>query len=130
MPSNQHSKMKIDHKRISDSLAPGENKSVKPYPTIRYVLGLFFTTDFGFSLQQSKKFLADELASNKKLANEFKIEVLAAFSDGQLSWSEMLLNDEYEVAELMPEVDARNYAMSLLWDSAYPKATPPELFKG
>lgn len=83
-----------------------------------------------FLYSSQKKILSDELASNKKLAGEFKIEVLAAFSDDQLSWSEMLLNDEYEVAELMPEVDARNYAMSLLWDSAYPNVTPPELFRG
>lgn len=103
---------------------------MRPYPTIRYVLGQHFITCHGFTLEESRDFLADELALNKKLADDFKVEVLAAFSDDQLSWSEMLLNDEYEVAELSSEADARNYALSLLWDNAYPNESPPELFKG
>jgi len=44
-----------------------------------------------------------------------KNELKGAFSNNDISWREMLLNEEYEVFDAETEQLAREYAFRILW---------------
>jgi hypothetical protein len=60
----------------------------------------------------------------------FSKELREAAADPEVSWMDMLVNESYEVidpADVASEREARNYALSLLWEQTFPGEPVPEL---
>jgi len=53
---------------------------------------------------------------------KLEAELQAAFSRANFSWRYLLCNDEYEIADLETEDEAREYVRHILWDPLFGKA--------
>ncbi len=97
------------------------------YPNTQEMLHTVFSSDYAFSTDESKCILMQILSGNPQFALDFKNELIQAFSDRQLSWSDMMLNEQYEVAEFDSEHEARQFAICILWDCVFPDRPPPNI---
>ena len=52
---------------------------------------------------------------------KLECELREAFSQSDLSWRQMLCNDEFEVVDLEDEQGAREYARKILWEPIFGK---------
>jgi hypothetical protein len=89
------------------------------YPKIRHVLSCVFATDVGLSDDAQREMLKRSLA-NDDWAEQFRSELLSAFSDVQTSWRDLLFNDKYEVFETDSEEVAKQFAADRLWNTVFP----------
>lgn len=85
------------------------------YDNIRYVLKTIFSADFGFQEDVAINIYLRELGASEKLG-EIKAELAAAFEHKDVSWRDMLLNDEYEVQDFETEEESKAYIKRVLWD--------------
>ncbi|HMF20073.1 MAG TPA: hypothetical protein VKE98_22895 [Gemmataceae bacterium] len=94
------------------------------YPKIRHVLSCIYTTDVGLSEDAQREMLKRSLV-NHDWAEQFRSELVSAFSDVQTSWRDLLFNDKYEVFEADSEEIARQVAVDLLWNPVFPGTPTP-----
>lgn len=85
------------------------------YENIRHMLKTVFVADFSLSEDVAVQIYVDSLKSSGK-TEEMKIELAEAFEDENISWRNMLVNEEYEVLEFESEEEARAYVKRILWD--------------
>lgn len=97
---------------------------MREYPEIRYVLKTIFAVDVGLSEQASEALFRRAL-SNENWRRIFEKELEIAFADPEVSWSELLFNDQYEVYQADSEDEARELAISLLWSPTFPGRPTP-----
>lgn len=84
------------------------------FPQIGRVLGTFFNVDHGLSEDVAIRLFQRALASGEN-REALEGELNQAFADKQISWKKLLLNDDYEVFDAAPGVEAREYAHKILW---------------
>lgn len=85
------------------------------YENIRHMLKTVFVVDFGLPEDVSISIYVESLKSSGK-KEEMKNELAEAFGDKNISWRNMLVNDEYEVLEFETEEEARAYVKRVLWE--------------
>lgn len=112
---------------VTESYTPRTIDFMIQYPKTQRVLENVFSSDYSFSADESKYFLMQILSGNPQFALDFKNELIKAFSDRQLSWSDMMLNEKCEVAEFDSEHEARQHAICILWDCVFPDRPPPNI---
>lgn len=98
----------------------------RKYPTISQILGTIFAIDVGLSDDDQRQMLERSLA-NEHWRFFFERELQTAFSDTTISWSDLLSNDIFEVYQADTEKNAREFAVSLLWEPTFPGKAVPEL---
>ncbi len=64
---------------------------------------------------------------NVEWRDAFQHELYTAANDPNTSWMNLLCNDEYEVTFVESESEARDIAMSLLWQVTFPDQSIPIL---
>ncbi|APP76215.1 hypothetical protein [Xanthomonas vesicatoria] len=87
---------------------------MKQYSRISSVLKTAFNAEDGLSLEVSKR-LYERLVTRSPGFEGFKAELAEAFENPRTSWKSLLLNDQYEVYDAINEMEARDYAFSILW---------------
>lgn len=85
---------------------------------IRKVLGLF-DISVGLSDAAATSLLSQQLSVPEWRA-EFVAELRAALADAATPWRHLLFNDSYEVYEFETEQEARDWVVSVLWNTACP----------
>ena len=85
------------------------------YENIRHMLKTVFVADFSLSEDVAINIYIDSLKSSGK-KEEMKVELAEAFEDENISWRNMLVNEEYEVMEFETEEEAKAYVKRVLWD--------------
>ncbi len=96
------------------------------YPKLRNILGAVFSVETGLSDTAQEAMLQRSLLNSEWRA-AFQQELYSAASDPQTSWLELLSNDEYEVTDADSEMEAREIAMSLLWQTTFPDQSIPQI---
>jgi len=96
---------------------------VTAYKHVRHALSTFCIQD-GFSREFADEIVEESLRNvrNRRRLQQEMIELLA---DPEVSWTELLVNDEYEVEEPNDEADAREIVLELLWPSVFPDRPLP-----
>lgn len=85
------------------------------YENIRHMLKTVFVVGFSLPENVSINICVESLKSSGK-KEEMKNELAEAFEDKNISWRNMLVNDEYEVLEFETEEEARAYVKRVLWE--------------
>ncbi|WP_339421364.1 MULTISPECIES: hypothetical protein [unclassified Pseudomonas] len=85
------------------------------YENIRHMLKTIFVVEFSLPEDVSINIYVEGLRSSGK-KEEMKSELAKAFEDKNISWRNMLVNDEYEVLEFETEEEARAYVKRVLWE--------------
>lgn len=84
------------------------------YPLVEYALKTIFNVETGLSEDVAiRMYLRNAEAGGK--TERLKEELRQAFDSSDLSWTEMLRNDSYEVYDAESEADARAFAERILW---------------
>jgi len=84
------------------------------YPIISRMLRTIFNSEDGLSEDVATRMYVRAVASEGS-EDALKSELRMAFSDANLSWLELLSNDEFEVYCAEDEQDARQHAERILW---------------
>jgi hypothetical protein len=95
------------------------------YPKLQSILGAAFSVSTGLSDDAQRQMLERSL-QNTEWRAAFQKELLTAMTDRQTSWMDLLSNDKYEVCDADSEAEARNIAISLLWEPTFPTQSVPE----
>lgn len=85
------------------------------YKNIRHMLKTIFVADFSLSEDVAINIYVSALKSSGKV-EEMKCELAEAFEDKNISWRNILVNDEYEVLEFETEEEAKVYIKRVLWE--------------
>src|SRR5688500_7736430 len=93
------------------------------YCRLRHVLGLF-DISVGLSDAAATGLLSRQLGVPQWRA-EFVAELRAALADVATPWRNLLFNDSYEVYEFETEQEARDWVVSVLWNTACPGEPVP-----
>jgi len=88
---------------------------MEKYQNIIYMLKNIFVVDLGFPEDMAISLYKESLQSSGKLG-DMKQELREAFSDKDVSWKEMLLNDDYEVLDFDTEEEAKEFVERVLWE--------------
>ena len=96
------------------------------YPKLRNILGAVFSIDTGLSDTAQTAMLQRSL-QNPEWRAAFQQELHSAAADPQTSWLELLSNDKYEVTDAESELEAREIAMSLLWQTTFTDQPIPQI---
>lgn len=96
------------------------------HPKLRKILGAVFPIETGLSDAAQTAMLQRSL-QNPEWRAAFQQELYSAASDPQTLWLELLLNNEYEVTDADSEIEAREIAMSLLWQTTFPGQSIPQI---
>ena len=89
------------------------------FKTIQNALASMYSIQSDRSWDEGKAAMALSLR-NPEWRSRFEAELVSAFSDASTPWSELLFNDDYEVAETDSEDEAREFAASILWEPTFP----------
>jgi hypothetical protein len=92
------------------------------FPTLRYMLKTVFSTEVGLSESAAIRIYLSAARDGNEVGL-LKDELERSFVEPEVSWRELLLNDEYEVIDASSEEEARSFAKRVLWEplfSAYP----------
>ncbi|MGG6463276.1 hypothetical protein [Solilutibacter silvestris] len=92
------------------------------YSIIHGVLGSVFASDLGRSDEEASALLR-EMTSNSEYKRQLHDALTSALRDPGFSWMDVL--NEYEVYPADDELDARNYAIQILWSSVFSQERPP-----
>lgn len=84
------------------------------YPIIVRMLRTIFNSEDGLSEDVATRMYI-RAATTEGCTDALKLELESAFSDANLSWQNVLSNDDYEVYCADSEEDARLYAKKILW---------------
>jgi len=84
------------------------------YPIISRMLRTIFNSEDGLSEDVATRMYI-RAASAEGVVDALKSELESAFSDANLSWQDMLANDDYEVYCADTEEEASQYAKRILW---------------
>lgn len=95
------------------------------FPTIIHMLRTVYNAEDGLSYDVSVR-LYQRAATVEDNKGKLHAELLEAFSKDDLSWRQILCNEEYEVADIETESEAREYARKLLWDPLFKKGGDSE----
>lgn len=95
---------------------------MKDYSIIHGVLSAVFASDLGRSDEEASALLR-EMASNSEYRLQLRETLISAFRDPGFSWLDAL--NEYEVYPADDELDARNYAIQILWSPIFPQEPLP-----
>lgn len=90
------------------------------FPTIIQMLRTAYNAEDGLGEDASMRLYQRAAASGNNRA-KLEAELLAAFSREDLSWRNMLCNDDYEVVDVETEEDARDHARKVLWEPLFGK---------
>jgi len=88
------------------------------YPNISHMLRTVFNAEDGLSEDVAIR-LYQSSSVNSKNHEELKRELQAAFTNPNVSWKKILLNDDYEVFDAQNEEEAREYAKRILWNPIF-----------
>ena len=88
------------------------------FPTITHMLRTAYNGEDGLSEDASIR-LYQRAAAFGDNRIKLEAELRTAFSRDGLSWRHLLCNDEYEVADLETEDEAREHARRLLWEPLF-----------
>lgn len=89
---------------------------MKKYRLINSVLGGIYGVQVGYSDDQALLELKKDL-NNQIFRNSIEYELEEAFSDDNISWAEML-NDN-EVGYFEDEAEAREFVKEMVWDVVF-----------
>jgi hypothetical protein len=84
------------------------------FPQVSRVLKTFFNTEDGLSEDVAIRMYQRANASSAN-REAYEAELIEAFANGQVSWKNLLLNDDFEVFDAASEDEAREYARKILW---------------
>lgn len=90
------------------------------FPTITHMLRTAYNVEDGLSEEASIR-LYQRAAAFRDNRVKLEAELRAAFTRNELSWRHLLCNNEYEVADLETEEEARDHARRLLWEPLFGK---------
>ncbi|HEY4079575.1 MAG TPA: hypothetical protein VGM81_02670 [Burkholderiaceae bacterium] len=93
---------------------------MKDFPTISNMLRTVYNAEDGLSEDASIRLYQRASATGDNRA-KLEAELRSAFSRDDVSWRQMLCNDDYEVADIETEDEARTYAHRLLWEPFFGK---------
>jgi uncharacterized protein YdaU (DUF1376 family) len=88
------------------------------FPQISRVLKTYFNAEDGLSEDVAIRMYQRASASSAS-RDALEAELATAFSDTNVSWKNLLLNDDYEVFDAQSENDARAYAHRILWQPIF-----------
>lgn len=91
---------------------------MKEFPTIVAMLKTSFNAEDGLSEDVSIR-LYRKMAILSGDLKALKEELEMAFSSKDVSWKEILYNDDYEFFYAETENEARDYAQKILWNSIF-----------
>jgi hypothetical protein len=95
------------------------------YPSIRNLLISVFSVDVG--LEENEEIAAlERVLSDESQRTEIEYELRQLFQDKNISWMELLENDEYVVYPADDEDDAKEYVIAALWNRVMPTESIPE----
>ncbi len=87
---------------------------MKEFPTITHMLRTAYNVEDGLSDEVSVR-LYQRAAASPDTFEKLKNELQSAFSRQDISWRNILLNEDYEVFDAGTEQEAREYAYQILW---------------
>lgn len=93
---------------------------MKDFPNIAHMLRTAYNAEDGLSEDASIRLYQRAAAGGDKRA-QLEAELRAAFSRTDVSWRELLCNDDYEVADVETEEEARAHARRILWEPLFGK---------
>lgn len=88
------------------------------FPSIVHMLRIAYNAEDGLSQDVSIR-LYQRAAGTGDNRAKLECELREAFSQSDLSWRQMLCNDEFEVVDLEDEQGAREYARRILWEPIF-----------
>jgi uncharacterized protein YdaU (DUF1376 family) len=88
------------------------------FPTITHMLRTAYNAEDGLSEEASIRLYQRASAAGENRA-KLEAELREAFSRNDVSWRQMLCNDEYEVADVEAEDEARAHARRILWQPIF-----------
>ncbi|WP_081422565.1 hypothetical protein [Xanthomonas cannabis] len=88
------------------------------FPQISRSLRSYFNAEDGLSEEVSIEIYRRASASGGH-RSALEAELVAAFGATQVSWKELLSNDDYEVFHAASEEEARIYAHRILWEPIF-----------
>ncbi|MEQ4338820.1 hypothetical protein ABNM62_10090 [Pseudomonas syringae] len=83
------------------------------YNNIRHTLKTVFCSDFNLT-EDVIDIYVNSLNSSGK-TDEMRYELAEFLRDQNVSWRDMLVNDEYEVLDFETEQEAKDYIKRILW---------------
>ncbi|POQ01090.1 hypothetical protein SAMN05444507_10514 [Pseudomonas syringae] len=84
------------------------------YNNIRHTLKTVFCSDFNMTEDVAIDIYVNSLNSSGK-TDEMRYELAECLRDQNVSWRDMLVNDEYEVLDFETEQEAKDYIKRILW---------------
>lgn len=84
------------------------------YKNIRHILKTVFCSDFNLTEDVAVGIYVNNLNSSGKI-DEMRYELDECLRDKNVSWRDMLVNDEYEVLDFETEQEAKDYIKRVLW---------------
>lgn len=88
---------------------------MKKYPNIVHALNTAFNVENGLSEDAAIRLYVRSIEADGQM-EALKSELRMAFADPDLSWTDLLSNDVYDVHYANSESDAYAYAKRILWD--------------
>ncbi|WP_439867948.1 hypothetical protein [Pseudomonas syringae] len=84
------------------------------YNNIRHTLKTVFCSDFNMTEDVAIDIYVNSLNSSGK-TDKMRYELAECLRDQNVSWRDMLVNDEYEVLDFETEQEAKDYIKRILW---------------
>ena len=84
------------------------------FPNITHALSTAFNAELGLTEDRAIAMYLRSMTADKQIA-ALKEELLEAFSDPELSWSDLLNTGDHTLFVATSEVEARAYARRVLW---------------
>jgi hypothetical protein len=91
---------------------------VTEFPTIVHMLRTAYNAEDGLGEDVAIRLYQRAAAAGNNRAN-LQTELQTALSRNDVSWRQLLCNDEYEVVDLGSEEEARQYARRILWEPLF-----------
>lgn len=88
------------------------------FPTITHMLRTAYNAEDGLSEDASIRLYQRAYAAGDNRA-KLVAELREAFSRSDVSWRQMLCNDDFEVVDLETEEEAREHACRILWEPIF-----------
>jgi len=90
------------------------------FPTIVYMLRTAYNAEDGLSEDASIR-LYQRASGAGDNRTKLEVELREAFSRNDVSWRQLLCNDDFEVADIETEDEAREHARKILWEPIFGK---------
>ena len=98
--------------------APLKDTVMTDFPTIAHMLRTAYNAEDGLSEDASIRLYQRASTADENRA-KLEAELREAFSRNDVSWRQMLCNDDFEVADVETEEEAWAHARRILWEPIF-----------